>query len=228
MKMKEKTPDKMLNRFLITGCGRSGTKFLSDMMNRSKKWIVLHEPDSNYFTNEKISQNKVSLQLAAYSRFYHTSHYGEVNSILRLLVQPTVNRNAEGQRTLRHPRDFEVDQKGVILRNPFDLLLSEINRHPMETWDATLNRFGGDLNILDWCVDNKYFVIRFDQMTTDSEYLNKIIRTFGINDVTATEKDVRTKVNDNTEKTHQLSALSSSQMEIAKKICDPFAAKYKL
>jgi len=199
------------------------------MMNRSRKWTVLHEIDGPHFTDEKIAENPGTLQLAAYSRFYNSSFYGEVSSLLLRLIQPTVNTNALGQRTsMRAPKDFDVDMKGVLLRNPFDLLASAVNRRPEGTWDAVLHRFGLDLDIVNWCVDNGFYIIRFDQMTASPEYLNGVLRDFGLADVTATKTDVRTRVNATKGRPKSLADLSARQKEVCDRMCGAFASKHGL
>ena len=79
---------KTFKNFLISGSGRSGTKFLANLMNKSEVWSVKHEPPpagiENYTSSESIWQT--------YKRF-ELDHYGEVNSYLRkILIHFPVNK----------------------------------------------------------------------------------------------------------------------------------------
>lgn len=80
--------------FLITACGRSGTKFLARELDRSLTWTVMHEPDTRI--------------LDARARFVGQAPcYGEVNSFLlsRLWV-------------------LDMAKKAVVLRDPYDIFRS--------------------------------------------------------------------------------------------------------
>ena len=94
-------------KFLITSTGRTGTKFLTFVLNSSQEYRVLHEP----------AGTRDSLQKAR-ERFSVSTNYGEVN--------PQVLSFAE---------QLDVDYKGVIIRDPIEILDSWLRR----------NKFGGDV-----------------------------------------------------------------------------------
>jgi hypothetical protein len=194
----------------------------------SGSWTVTHEPDASDFARDRITEATRSLlQLASYSRFYQTSYYGEVNSLMRLLIKPTIRTNSRGHRTSKKYRDFEVDKKGVILRNPYELMLSTMNRSNPDYWDSALSNLTSDLCILDWCVSSGFYLIRFNQMTSNEEYLNCVLRDFGINDVTVTSSMVNNVINSSI-KTLSLKDLSSDQFARLERISDPFIARHSL
>lgn len=163
--------------FLITGFGRSGTKFLQTMMNKSTKWDVKHEPRGVADEN-----NPTSIYLQKHLQFiFDTEYYGEVNSYMRF-----------------HYADLKVDKKGLLIRNPLDIFLSVMNR---KNYISEYKRFVTELKY--WynkfeaeMYSEKVKLISFEKMTTEVDYLNEIIKYFGIQDVNITEKDIQ-KINPN-------------------------------
>ena len=153
-----------MKNFAITGCGRSGTKFLAGIMNRSKTWIVKHEP-----LGPKGRLRKT------FGRF-QKDHYGEVNSYLRFQFEY-----------------LDVENKGVIVRNPQNLLMSAFN------WRGDYQgKVIPDIEKALLKVDEiaqEHFVIRFEDMTTDAEYLQGVLSHFGIMDVAVNDKDLSVRVN---------------------------------
>ena len=71
---------KIMKNFLISGYGRSGTKFLSTLMNTSHIWTVLHEP-GGYF-DEKSYPGLTGLAPQSTVTRFNKNNYGEVNSML--------------------------------------------------------------------------------------------------------------------------------------------------
>lgn len=170
------------NNFLISGFGRSGTKFLSNVMNKSKTWTVKHEPrgmlsEKSYKNNKKIPQKVI--------KDFNKNYYGEVNSYLRFYFD-----------------ELKVKKKGIIIRDPEEIILSVCNR------PHNLNNNQKVLNIIDelnyfWHKFKKYTnndnikTIIFHKMTTDKDYLSDILKHFEINDINIDEIDINKKINKN-------------------------------
>lgn len=150
--------------FLISGHGRSGTKFLASVMNRSNRWIVLHEPPPVAGPIEQIQQN------------FRRNFYGEVNSCRRCATF----------------WNLDVAKKGVIVRDPREVLLSSINAHPASRWARDVWELAVTLEWLEQVIRScKFPVISFRRMTTDVDYLSAVLNTFGITDVALDASDLR-------------------------------------
>lgn len=158
--------------FLITGRGRSGTKFLSSLMNRSRVWTVEHEPrrdadlrDPGQFDYAKIFRG----------------HYGEVNSYLRNQIE-----------------HMDFVRRGIILRNPFEIMLSAMNRKPREKWVEISRGITDTYLHFDRLLEARsYHLVSFHRMTTELDYLQQILHDFGIGDVSLSSADLSRKVNVN-------------------------------
>lgn len=147
-----------MRNFAITAMGRSGTKFLAELMNKSKVWTVKHEPKGDV------------------AKRFQKDLYGEVNSFLR--------------------DDFEnVDAqiKGVIVRNPYDIFLSTQNwkRLPPVSLDHVVN----SLRVVQFIAYSGCKVVRFEEMTSDKEYVMEAMRYFGVEDVIVSDSDLKRKAN---------------------------------
>lgn len=142
--------------FLITGHGRSGTKFLSSIMNLSNEWTVLHEPDPK----------GIDAPFDLVQQRFNRMKYGEVNSYLRSMLF-----------------DLKVDKKGVILRNPSDIWISIANRCENQQWPEKLRRLYDSVEIISKAVSLGIYKIYFDQMTKSISYLQSVLFEFGIKDV---------------------------------------------
>jgi len=167
--------------FAITGCGRSGTKFLASMMGRSKKVEVRHEPRGG---DPVLPTTPTEEMLADFDK----NNYGEVNSYLRYCIT-----------------ELPVAQMGVILRRTDELFLSGVN------WKGSVEKAVADLPELmraqkQACAlarRKDVLPISFHGMTRDVNYLNTIIRYFGISDVTASEVDLQDRINRPAEVSYQ-------------------------
>lgn len=160
----KKVEFKNKNPFLITAMGRSGTKFLATMMNRSSRWTVRHEPKGR--GNE---QDPAGMSLF---QTFNTDYYGEVNSMLRWKAA-----------------QLQLPKTAVILREPYALATSVYNKTKANKkanhkskglQDGWLEQ---SLYALDTLIGMGYPVIWFEKMTTDVDYLNHVIESFGIDDV---------------------------------------------
>lgn len=164
--------------FLISGFGRSGTKFLSTIMNKSKTWTVKHEPrgvkDEQYGRlKNKNYLNEIQLNF--------TPNYGEVNSYLRYYF-----------------KDIVTDNKALLLRNPKKILLSVCNRKPRHTWPRYLNEIVLWYEAFYDLIEKqnvKYYI--FEKMVSDVKYLQEILKDFNINDYIVTTDDITKKINPN-------------------------------
>ncbi len=154
----------MIKNFLITGHGRSGTSFLSNLMNKSTQWTVLHEPNNS--SNVEEIQNRFSKE-----------YYGEVNSYLRWYASK-----------------IKVDRKGVLIRNPLEILISTFN-HKGECNKVYIYRISESLYLIDELVKNDSQIIYFKSLINNPIYCQQIIKDFGINDVDVKEEDIKLKKN---------------------------------
>lgn len=152
-----------MNSFLITASGRSGTKFLSDQLNKSKKWSVIHEYQNDFLYEKLVNRVR--------ARFLQ-ENYGEVNSYLRQIA-----------------KDIDtVNKLGVIIRNPVDIFLSTYNRKPTISIDKIISHLNNEtfLPLHNLICNHNVKIIRFDLMTSDINYLIEIARYFGIDDLDVT------------------------------------------
>jgi hypothetical protein len=158
-----------MKNFLITGFGRSGTKFLSTLMNKSKIWKVAHEPNGGVVTKDNLLR-------------FNDDYYGEVNSMMR-----------------HHFNNITVGKKGVIIRNPKDIYMSLLNRNKndLEIF-KTLDELNKYYKLfLEWVESDDIVRIDFDKMVRDVNYLTSILEEFGITDVPITTDIINKKVNIN-------------------------------
>lgn len=177
--------------------GRSGTKFLSSIMDRSVYYNVKHEP---------LSKSKENLHRAQ-QRFYTNQNYGEVNSLLRKWFM-----------------DLHVPSKGIIIRNPKDITLSSWNKKKRPvSW--LLDDLKPSLELLDHYHKHGAYTIYFDVMTTDKDYLLKVLADFGITDVQITDDDLKTKINGSDYRT-TWENLPATFRQTAENIIEPFICKY--
>ena len=141
----------MINNFIITGFGRSGTKFLSSVMNKSKIWTILHEPNGDVLNKNIFNTN-------------NQNYYGEVNSYLRYSIQ-----------------DINVHKKGLILRNPNEIIFSIFNRKNEKDAIKISKEFNNYYNLLK--LYDYDIIIDFHKMISDKKYLIEIINFFDIDDI---------------------------------------------
>lgn len=160
----------MANNFIITGHGRSGTKFLATVMNRSTKWSVQHEP-------KPVGVITTWAQCA--SRF-DRDYYGEVNSYLRVIT-PTA----------------PVEKTAVILRDPAEITVSFYNRRVAAKRNPSkdIETFSYGFHQVDRCVAAGVPVLWFKDLVNDHEYLQRILRAFDVNDVEITQSTCLTSIN---------------------------------
>jgi len=174
--------------FLITGYARSGTKFLSHLLNRSKIWTVEHEPNPSMDEFGAVTAKTIQQRLDRH-------HYGEVNSTVRWVTN-----------------ELEVGKRGVIYRHPVNLWASVANGHTKSLANSLMGvvpnpSLWGFVNArLVWAW--KYFeksikfidtlsanhrVILFHQMVSDKDYAREIIKDFGITDIKSFSMEKKNK-----------------------------------
>ena len=217
----------MHKNFIISGSGRSGTKFLSSVMNRSEKWTVLHEPPPKKVWNNN-KENIPEVQ-----QVFDREYYGEVNSMRRRIFM-----------------DLKVEKRGVLIRNPFELWLSISNRKlsvrrrfncmggrkkkgefgvesrtgVAKKWMEELDE---SLHIIDHAIENGAYPIYFHRMISDTEYMKKILKHFEIDDVKVTPDLIFTRINETpSNRTYQ--TIDDIPFSVSKvhETCDWFYDKY--
>jgi len=172
--------------FLITSTGRTGTKFLSQLMNRSKQCTVKHQPDNR----DSIMEDKITSIDGFFNneipewqqKRFNKQFYGEVNGALRYNFA-----------------EIKADKKGIICRDYKDVILSFANGRDIR---STMERLVAKVKDVNLCHNAFYkileenpqiLLIDFDMMTTSKQYLLSVLKFFGIDDV---EPDL-CKVNSN-------------------------------
>lgn len=167
------------NNFVITGYGRSGTKFLSTVLNKSERWTVMHEPRGG--KDEKAFRARaVTPQFANIRKEFKREYYGEVNSYLRFYL-PLLKK------------EFEV---GVILRQPKEIITSVMNRKHINNYQFfiddlkyaydTFKTHEADVKLID-----------FKKMVTDKDYIINISNYFSIFDIDKGNINLKEKNNRN-------------------------------
>lgn len=143
-----------MNRFLITGMGRSGTKFLAHTLNRAPSWQVEHEPKKGF--------HPMADALERFSREF-PENYGESNSFLRF-------------QALSLERALPDLSLAVVIRNPIEVFSSMAARgkpNILHLVDA--------LQAIDAMVQAGVPVLSFSRMTTDPIYLSRFVSVhFGL------------------------------------------------
>jgi hypothetical protein len=121
----------------------------------------LHEPGGKSDSVENFNQRK-------------HEKYGEVNSYARFFFL-----------------EAEADRKGVIIRNPLDIMVSAFNRQGMK--DELIWKINTSLIIMDKAINKGAVIIRFKKFG-DLSYCQSVIEQFGIDDLKV-KKNMLDKVN---------------------------------
>ena len=114
------------------------------------------------------------------ARFSQKQYYGEVNSFLRHVLL-----------------DLPVAKRGVIIRDPRNILISTLNRGvpSNSAARALLDSFALGYRALDQALQDKNVIlIRFEKMTTDVVYMRDLLKVFGIADVPVSKAMIAQKI----------------------------------
>lgn len=171
--------------FGITGMFRSGTKFLADNMDRSKVWTVHHE---------RLGSKMTPARLKEIAMLVRRGNYAEVNYKL-----------------LPHITSLPFKRRGVVFRDPKAVWLS------ITSWRVQRGTFGpkrirADLGIVERYMPRMFKLVErggcraidFERMTTERDYLEELLRYFGVDDVEVTGEMVRTKIHSTAPETRRM------------------------
>ena len=159
--------------FCISSMGRSGTKFLSKVLNQSRTWTVLHEPHDKH-TCGLIYKDRLHL----IQHRINNEKYGEVNSFLRMIL-----------------KDLNVTKKGVITRDPRHIHISSYNKRKGILDDLYYRQMTETFIMLDELLSSGIIRIRFEIMIKNPIYLTAIANYFNIEDIRYTIGTCRKRVN---------------------------------
>lgn len=175
-----------MDNFIITcRSGRTGTKFLSKIMNRSEKWTVIHDNKVHMFYPPYADEDENVTEI---NERLNQNNYGEICGGFYFNIEK-----------------YDVSKKGYIIRNPIQELISIINFNPNRSidyffsskinWKEEIENI--DRNIIE---SGEYIIIKFDDMISDVDYFHSILAKFNIDDVKVTNADLKTKVNSSIKK----------------------------
>lgn len=167
-----------MKKFFILSIGRSGTKFLANLLNKSDDVIVLHEPynpDKRIYKEKYIDDNINHydyltcrfLEISTENKFLLDHKvYGEVNSFLR--------------RHCKLLKNFTNSKVIHLVRDGRDVVRSLISREAMTNYDKNTNFIvpkEGDPYKKIW-----YKMTRFERCCwywkTENEYISNYIKDF--------------------------------------------------
>lgn len=164
--------------FLISGMGRSGTKWLSEILNRSEKWTVGHEPRGAYDIVTFGWGNNLPKDIV---EPFQKPYYGEVNSYLRYWL----------------PYIPGIGKRGMLVRNIRDVITSVANRYrPFDVRQAAEIINDWRKTVMIARNFNEIELINFEWMVSDLDYLKDVFKRFGIGDVEVTEEDLKKRSNE--------------------------------
>ena len=161
-----------MKNFIITAMGRSGTRFLAENMNKSSIWTVKHEAGNWQDMRQPVQEIQ---------KRFSEDFYGEVNGYLRFMIDK-----------------LNVEKKGIILRNPADLWFSITTWHSKnkQKWMNDFNQLVRVIpHLLRLAESGRYYVIEFERMISDRDYLKEVFKHFGIDDIRVTKSMLDTKIN---------------------------------
>lgn len=196
------------NNFIITGYGRSGTKFLSNVLNKSEKWTVLHEPRKSE-AEKAFRAGQTKIYINKINRAFNKEYYGEVNSYLRFYLSLLI-------------KEYNM---GVIIRNPKDIITSVFNRKKIDNYKFYINDLKGAYDTFDK-YQNELKIIDFYKMTSDKNYLINISKTFSIFDINS--NDINFKENNNKNKHIKYKSFSELPKNIKTHFYKQFGHEYNI
>jgi len=178
--------------FFITGLGRSGTTFLAAALGHARDYRVVHEwkIPRTPFRDGRLSRFPLwRFRLMRQPLGAWRPGYGEVNSHLRRTLNPT----GVGD-------EAQIERRGVILRDPRDVIASGMNRRGRteadfaRLCDAKARDFARLLQLLDHPVLH-YERFEFRRFTTDADEILRIASWAGLRDLELPANVVAKKIN---------------------------------
>lgn len=180
--------------FFITGLGRSGTAFLAAALGRARDYRVVHEWK---IPRTPLRDGRLShfplwrFRLMRQPFGSLRPGYGEVNSHLRR----TLSTTEAGKEAL-------VERRGVILRDPRDVVASGMNRRGRteddfaRLCDEKARDFARLLGLLAHPT-LAYERFEFRRITTDADEIRRVAEWAGLGDLDVPDDIVARKVNTN-------------------------------
>lgn len=181
--------------FFILAIGRSGTKFLSQLLDRSKNAYIVHEPvrsDFRAYSEAFFSERKALKYIKTFRKkeiflrvkFKDKEVYGEVNSVIRRHCKAIreLFPNAIIFHLVRDGRDVVRSMMARKTMTNEDQITKNIRPTEENPWYnkwANMNRF--EKSCWYWDVENRYLhenidtIIYFEQLISDYDYFNKKI-----------------------------------------------------
>jgi len=109
-------------------------------------------------------------------------------------IQPRFNQNGYGEVNsyLRYTaRGLRVSKLGILVRDPIEVWKSICMRKAVTNWEEHLNDYARAIDAMAFLKDSRgATVINFHRMVTDPSYTQRMIKAFGIHDVSVTQAGV--------------------------------------
>lgn len=155
---------------------RSGTLFLSTIMNSSPTWSVIHQSGRDeVFVWNPPNQRYAQLVQKRFER----ENYGEVSWCLISIIE-----------------FLKLQRKGLIFRDPAEVWLSYCNIYQSEekAYKKLYYFYPLYQKMAELAESGQYRIISFRRMTSDTDYLVGVLNDFGIEDVEITSDTINTKI----------------------------------
>ena len=152
----------MRHNFLISGLGRTGTKFLSQALHCGSpdNWRVEHEPGFARYRSNLEKRREHAFEL------FQQDCYGQVNS------------------TVRHwYYELPVRRRAILLRDPFEQLVSHFNKGKQRGREWRQEHLDFFFKGLDWlrqALDRGEEAFFFEDYTTSKEAVSQVAQYVGI------------------------------------------------
>jgi hypothetical protein len=184
-----------INTFFILAIGRSGTQFLSYLLNKAQKAYVVHEPvrsDFRAYLEAFYSEKKAFKYFNGFrkdeiylrARNKDLNHYGEVNSVLRRHCN-AIKKVLPGVKLFHLIRDGRDVVRSMMSRKT--MTKEDPNTHKIkpkkydllyDNW-SKMNRF--ERLCWYWDTENRYLMdnienlIQFENLTSSYEYFRETL-----------------------------------------------------
>lgn len=166
--------------FLVTGAGRSGTKFLAETLDRSKTWNVSHEHPNDH----KYLESPTDLNADKLITRFGSEGYGEVNSQLRRIAPALSDRGLRVYFVVRHPIDIikSVHTARGRSRDQFLETLTQVIPTLIDCFKLKLLGF-------------RHF--KFEKFTRDKTYFLDMMDELGVGGLCVSKVNLKEKINSN-------------------------------